>query len=145
MTTSFRGRIGTTYQDSEPHWDDSPSSTDAPNVVVILLDDTGFGNLGCYGSTIDTPHMDALAENGLRYNNFHVTPLCSPTRASILTGRNHHAVGLGDRGEHGVDVEGTNGAEIDHFDGLAVFGGDLFGGGQRVQHTTATPHNKRSF
>lgn len=94
MTSSFRGRIGTTYRDSEPHWPESASLADAPNVLVVLLDDTGFGNLGCYGSTIDTPHMDALAEDGLRYNNFHVTPLCSPTRASILTGRNHHAVGL---------------------------------------------------
>jgi arylsulfatase len=91
---NFRGKIGISYKDSEPDWLSLPSSDGAPNVLVILLDDTGFGNLGCYGSTIETPNMDALAANGLRYNNFHVTPLCSPTRASLLTGRNHHSVGM---------------------------------------------------
>ena len=91
---TFGGRIGTTYKDSEPDWSSTAAPGDAPNVLLILLDDTGFGNLGCYGSTIETPNMDALAGNGLRYNNFHVTPLCSPTRASLLTGRNHHAVGI---------------------------------------------------
>lgn len=67
----------------------------APNVVVIVLDDTGFGQLGCFGSDIETPNLDRLAAAGLRFNNFHVTALCSPTRASLLTGRNHHAVGMG--------------------------------------------------
>ncbi len=67
----------------------------APNVVVVLLDDLGFAQLGCFGSDIATPHIDALAAGGLRYNRFHVTALCSPTRASLLTGRNHHAVGVG--------------------------------------------------
>src|SRR5579862_7243995 len=67
----------------------------APNVVVILLDDTGFAQLGCFGSGIATPAMDRLAARGLRYNRFHVTALCSPSRASLLTGRNHHAVGMG--------------------------------------------------
>jgi arylsulfatase len=66
----------------------------APNVVLIVLDDTGFAQLGCYGSTIDTPNIDRLAAGGLRYSNFHVTPLCSPTRAALLTGLNHHAVGM---------------------------------------------------
>jgi arylsulfatase A-like enzyme len=66
-----------------------------PNVVVIVLDDMGFGHLGCFGSEIDTPACDALADGGLRYNRFHVTAMCSPTRASLLTGRNHHAVGMG--------------------------------------------------
>ncbi|HEX3946502.1 MAG TPA: arylsulfatase [Acidimicrobiales bacterium] len=63
--------------------------------MAIVLDDTGFAQLGCFGSDIDTPHMDRLAAGGLRYNRFHVTSLCSPTRASFLTGRNHHAVGMG--------------------------------------------------
>jgi arylsulfatase len=96
-TETFNGRIGTTYEESQPDWPAPPPSHDgnAPNVVVILFDDTGFGNLGCYGSSIDTPNIDALAANGLRYSNFHVTPLCSPTRASLLTGRNHHSVGMG--------------------------------------------------
>lgn len=67
----------------------------APNVVVIVLDDLGFGQFGCYGSDIDTPNIDKLARGGLRYNRFHVTALCSPTRAALLTGRNHHAVGMG--------------------------------------------------
>ena len=66
----------------------------APNVVIILLDDTGFAQLGCFGSDIETPNIDRLAAGGLRYHRFHVTALCSPTRACILTGRNHHAVGM---------------------------------------------------
>ncbi|MFC4121922.1 arylsulfatase [Nonomuraea zeae] len=68
---------------------------DAPNVLAIVLDDTGFAQLGCFGSDIATPNMDRLAAGGLRYNRFHVTALCSPSRASFLTGRNHHAVGMG--------------------------------------------------
>nr|MDQ3294122.1 arylsulfatase [Actinomycetota bacterium] len=67
----------------------------APYVVVIVLDDLGFGQLGCFGSDLDTPAIDRLAAEGLRYNRFHVTALCSPTRACLLTGRNHHAVGMG--------------------------------------------------
>ena len=91
----FHGRIGRTVADSEPYFDEGEHPrADAPNVVVVLLDDTGFAQLGCYGSTIDTPHIDALAGQGLRYTNFHVTPLCSPTRASLMTGRAPHAVGM---------------------------------------------------
>nr|WP_269453229.1 arylsulfatase [Yinghuangia sp. ASG 101] len=67
----------------------------APDVLVIVLDDLGFAQIGSFGSDIATPHMDRLAAGGLRYNRFHVTALCSPTRASLLTGRNHHAVGVG--------------------------------------------------
>ncbi len=65
-----------------------------PNVVFVVLDDVGFADLGCYGSEIKTPNLDRLAANGLRYNNFHTTALCSPTRAALLTGRNHHTVGM---------------------------------------------------
>ncbi len=91
----FDGVIGPTVAESVPSWPARPHpGTDAPNVVVILLDDTGFAQLGCYGSTMHTPHIDKLAANGLRYTNFHVTPLCSPTRAALLTGRNHHEVGM---------------------------------------------------
>ncbi|MDE0369904.1 MAG: arylsulfatase [bacterium] len=68
---------------------------DAPNVVMILLDDLGFAQLGCYGAEIATPNIDLLADGGLRYNSFHVTSLCGPTRATLITGRNHHAVGMG--------------------------------------------------
>jgi arylsulfatase len=65
-----------------------------PNIVFILLDDLGFADLGCYGSEINTPNIDRLAASGLRFNNFHTTALCSPSRACLLTGRNHHTVGV---------------------------------------------------
>ena len=91
----FEGKIGRTLADSEAWFDDPPHpDDDAPNVVVVLLDDTGFAQLGCFGSDIETPNVDALAGNGLQFTNFHVTPLCSPTRASLLTGRSQHAVGM---------------------------------------------------
>ena len=91
----FQGTVGRTLADSEPWFaPDVHPGDDAPNVVLVLLDDTGFAQFGCYGSDIDTPHVDALAANGLQFTNFHVTPLCSPTRASLLTGRSHHSVGM---------------------------------------------------
>ncbi|WP_179194830.1 arylsulfatase [Bacillus sp. EAC] len=84
------------------------------NIVYIVLDDMGFSDLGCYGSEIMTPNIDRLAQNGLSYNNFHVTPLCSPTRASLLTGRNHHSVGMGllSNFDLGPDVPSTRGKII---------------------------------
>ncbi len=90
----FEGTIGRTYQESTPWWPEERAGRRRPNVVIVLLDDTGFAHLGCFGSTIDTPNMDRLAAGGLRYTNFHTTALCSPTRASLLTGRNHHSVGM---------------------------------------------------
>lgn len=91
----FEGRIGRVLADSEPWFEEPPHpGEDAPNVVLVLLDDTGFAQFGCYGSTIDTPNVDALAAGGVQFTNFHVTPLCSPTRASLLTGRSQHAVGM---------------------------------------------------
>ena len=93
--TDFKGTIGHTLADSEPHFVEPPHpGDDAPNVVIVLLDDTGFAQLGCYGSDIDTPNIDALAGDGVQFTNFHVTPLCSPTRAALLTGRSQHAVGM---------------------------------------------------
>ena len=90
-----RERPGTTAAELNPHWEPSPTPPDgAPNVVVIVFDDTGFAHLGCYGSDIDTPNIDRLAAGGLRYTNFHTTALCSPTRACLLSGRNHHSVGM---------------------------------------------------
>ena len=78
-----------------PSWQPRPTAPPgAPNVVVVLLDDTGFAQLGCYGSDIDTPNMDRLAAGGLQFTNFHTTALCSPSRASLMTGRNHHRVGM---------------------------------------------------
>ncbi|MBU2134969.1 MAG: arylsulfatase [Alphaproteobacteria bacterium] len=91
----FEGKIGRTLAESEPHFQERPHPGETtPNVVVVLLDDTGFAQFGCYGSDIETPNVDALAANGLQFTNFHVTPLCSPTRASLLTGRAQHAVGM---------------------------------------------------
>ncbi|MGB7298345.1 MAG: arylsulfatase [Burkholderiaceae bacterium] len=88
-------QIGQTAADSSPWWPPEVlAPSNAPNVVVVVLDDTGFSHLGCFGSDIDTPNIDRLATGGLRYNNFHTTALCSPTRASLLTGRNHHSVGM---------------------------------------------------
>src|SRR5581483_5139916 len=75
--------------------DPRPPRQDAPNVLVVVLDDVGYAQLGCFGSDIETPNLDRLAADGLRYSNFHPTALCSPTRACLLTGRNHHACGVG--------------------------------------------------
>jgi len=93
----FGGVIGNTVAESVPAWPDMPRAPEgAPNVLLVMLDDVGFAQLGAYGAhRIQTPHIDRLAEGGLRYNNFHATPLCSPTRAAILTGRNHHSVAMG--------------------------------------------------
>lgn len=90
----FQGRIGRTHLDSEPWWPAPPAGLGGTNVVMIVLDDTGFSHFGCYGSTLRTPNIDRLAAGGLRYNSFHTTALCSPTRACLLSGRNHHAVGM---------------------------------------------------
>jgi arylsulfatase len=92
----FEGTIGRYHWESEPWWPPDPRPpAGAPNVLIVVLDDVGFAQLGCFGSDIETPHLDGLAANGLRYSSFHTTALCSPTRACVLTGRNHHAVGMG--------------------------------------------------
>jgi len=92
---AFGGRIGRTWQESTPWWpDEAGPRPGSPNVVIVLLDDAGFSSFGCYGSEIETPNIDRLASRGLVYTQFHTTSLCSPTRASVLTGRQHHAVGM---------------------------------------------------
>ncbi len=92
----FEGHVGRTFAGSQGAWPTRPSPPPgAPNVVVMLADDLGFADLGCYGSEIDTPHLDALAARGIRATNFHTTPLCSPTRASLLTGLESHRAGFG--------------------------------------------------
>ena len=94
-TTSNTPTVGTTVADSHPFWEPRRKPTDgSPNVVVLVFDDTGFAHFGCFGSDIETPNIDALASGGLRFTNFHTTALCSPTRASLLSGRNHHSVGM---------------------------------------------------
>jgi arylsulfatase len=88
----FPGVIGRTADESSPAWPmPKRAPKGSPNVLFIVLDDTGFGQLGCYGSPIETPNLDALATDGLRYNNMHTTALCSPSRSCIITGRNHHS------------------------------------------------------
>ena len=108
--TAFSGVIGRTFDQSEPAWPEPLRAREgAPNVLFIVLDDTGFGQLGCYGSPIKTPNLDALAENGLRYNNMHTTALCSPTRSCIMTGRNHHSNAMSCITEGSTGYPGANG------------------------------------
>ena len=91
-----KSKIGRTRADSQPYWPDKPTAPEgAPNILLVLFDDVGFSDFGCYGSPIKTPTIDALAADGLRYTGFHTTAMCSTTRASLLTGRNHHSVGVG--------------------------------------------------
>lgn len=93
----FAGKIGQNYKESTPDWNPAlplAAPEGAPNVLTIVLDDVGFGHIGSYGGPVNTPNLDKLAGAGLRYNNFHTTALCSPSRGALLTGRNHHAIGL---------------------------------------------------
>jgi arylsulfatase len=93
---STKGRIGRDWRDSKPWWPEEPTwPPGAPNVALIVLDDVGYAQLGCYGSDIATPVLDAQAAAGVRLANFRTTALCSPTRACLLTGRNHHRNAMG--------------------------------------------------
>src|SRR5947209_9847984 len=108
--TTFPGNIGLTIDQSSPAWPEPLRAREGtPNVLFIVLDDTGYGQLGCYGGPIETPNLDSLAEDGLRYNNMHTTALCSPTRACILTGRNHHSNGMACITELATGYPGYNG------------------------------------
>ena len=93
---SARAVLGKTLAQSRPHWP-SPvrARAGSPNVIVILMDDMGFSDLGCFGGDIDTPHIDALAAGGLRFTGYTTVPMCTPARAALLTGRNPHSVGCG--------------------------------------------------
>ena len=92
----FIGKIGRTIAESTPHWPPAAKApAGAPNILVVLFDDIGFSDFGCYGSPIETPTIDRLAAEGLRYTGLHTTAMCSTTRAALLTGRNHHSVGVG--------------------------------------------------
>ena len=106
----FAGKIGTTYQDSTPDFPKPVTAPKgAPNVLLILTDDTGFGHAATFGGAAATPTLDRLAKSGLRYNRFHTTALCSPSRAALLTGRNHHSVGTGVIIEMGTGYPGYTG------------------------------------
>ncbi len=106
---AFKGKIGLRPSDSTkdfPQGVEAPK--DAPNILLIMTDDVGFGAASTFGGPIPTPAMDRVAEAGLRYNTFHTTALCSPTRAALLTGRNHHSVGTAAIMELGVGYPGYN-------------------------------------
>jgi len=99
---AFQGVTNRTLDGSRPDWNliGHPVPPEgAPNVLLVLIDDAGFGNPSTFGGPIQTPNYTRMAEQGLKYNRFHVTALCSPTRAALLTGRNNHAVGFGSVGE----------------------------------------------
>lgn len=92
----FPGRIGRTREQSEPHWNPpSRARPGAPNIVIVFMDDMGWADVGCYGSEIATPNIDALARRGIRFNHYTTHPICSPARAALLTGRNAHSVATG--------------------------------------------------
>lgn len=102
--------VGRTYKESKPAWEPQATAPKgAPNVVYLVLDDVGYAQLGCYGSEIQTPNIDRLAAGGLRYTNFHTTALCSPSRAALLTGHNHHSNHLGVIAEYATGYPGYDG------------------------------------
>ena len=107
--TPFPGTIGKTIDDSSEAWPvPRRASKDTPNVLFYVLDDTGFGQLSPYGGLIDVPSLERVAERGVIYTNFHTTGLCSPTRACILTGRNHHRNAMGSISEWSTGYPGYN-------------------------------------
>ncbi|MCK5136002.1 MAG: sulfatase-like hydrolase/transferase, partial [Bacteroidales bacterium] len=105
----FKGKIAKSYADSEEWWGKKKRPPkDAPNVIIFLLDDVGFAQVGSFGGLIETPNIDKLADNGLRYNNFHTTALCSPSRATLMAGRNPHMIGLGSHALTAMGFPGYN-------------------------------------
>jgi len=104
----FPGNVGRTYLDSDPPQFPQPvqAPKGAPNVVLILLDDAGFGQFSTFGGGVSSPTMDKLAAEGLRYNTFHTTALCSPTRAALITGRNHHSAAFPSIAEAATGYDG---------------------------------------
>jgi len=108
--TPFPGVIGRTLDESSPAWPEPTRAKEgAPNILFFVLDDVGYGQLSSYGGLVNTPTLDKLAERGLRYTNFHTTALCSPTRGCVLTGRNHHTLGLSAITELSIGYPAHNG------------------------------------
>jgi len=106
----FKGKIGKTYAESKEWYpEEKKAKRGTPNVLIILLDDVGFSQLGSYGGLMQTPNMDALAADGLRYNNFQTTALCSPSRASLMAARNPHRIGFGSHALTAMGFPGYNG------------------------------------
>ena len=111
MAKPFRGVINVDVTQSVPDWEPytqaiAPGGT--PSVLYIVLDDVGYSAMGPYGGLIETPNIDRIARRGLTYTNFHTTSLCSPTRAALITGRNHHSVGFGVVSEQSTGFPGYN-------------------------------------
>ncbi len=112
MPRPFRGTVNLDIRDSVPDWgpyEQPKAPPGSPNVLYIVLDDVGFGALGCYGGPIETPNIDRIAANGLRYGQWHTTALCSPTRSCLLTGRNHTTNGMACISEAAIGFPGANG------------------------------------
>ncbi len=141
----FAGVANRTLDGSQPDWNliGHPTPPEgAPNVLLVLIDDAGFGNPSTFGGPIQTPNYTRMAEQGLRYNRFHVTALCSPTRAALLTGRNNHAVGFGSVGEFAGGFPGYSAISAA---GLRAAAADL--ARQRLQHVRlrqVAPHARRA-
>ena len=109
QSEEFKGKIGRTLADSEQYWPEPVTAPeDAPNVLVFLIDDMGYGHSSAFGGLTPMPNIDRLAENGLRFNNFHTTALCSPSRAAIAAGRNHHRIGMGSHSLTAMGFPGYN-------------------------------------
>lgn len=107
--SSFKGVIGKTAADSTAYWAPPKRPPQAaPNILIWMIDDAGFGQIGNFGGLPATPNLDSMAEQGLRFTNFHSTALCSPSRASILAGRNHHAIGMGAHANTAAGFPGYN-------------------------------------
>jgi arylsulfatase len=105
----FGGVIAESYANSKEWWPPyATPNANAPNVIIFLLDDVGFAQVGSFGALIETPNIDKLAANGLRFNNFHTTALCSPSRASLMAGRNPHSIGLGSHALTAMGFPGYN-------------------------------------
>lgn len=109
-TPGFKGKIAERYEDSVEWWPQTvpPAPKGAPNVLIILLDDVGFAQIGSFGGLSDTPNIDQLATGGLRFNNFHTAALCSPSRASLMAGRFPHSIGLGSHALTAMGFPGYN-------------------------------------
>jgi arylsulfatase len=106
-TSGFNGTIGKTLSDTKQAWPERKKAPGgSPNIVWILLDDVGFGAVSTFGGLIETPNLDKLADNGLRYTNAHTLSICAPTRASLLTGRNSHSVHMGLFPENAIGTPG---------------------------------------
>jgi arylsulfatase len=148
----FTGTIGKTLEETQQSWPQRVKApAGAPNVVWILLDDVGFGATSAFGGLIETPAIEQLANNGLRFTNFHTTGICSPTRAALLTGRNSHSVGMGHHAELGIGTPGYNGdipfeagtvAEIFRENGYNTFALGKWHGNNPSDLTFAGPYNR---